>query len=58
LLLVVLAALMQVGDAYVFGMSGPDQFDCSGLTRFAWRTAGVDLVHYAVTQRQQSLEAL
>jgi hypothetical protein len=37
-------------------MSGPDQFDCSGLTRAAWRTAGVDLVHYAVTQREQSID--
>jgi cell wall-associated NlpC family hydrolase len=55
-LAVVLAALMQVGHPYVFGMSGPDQFDCSGLTQFAWRTVGVDLVHYAVTQRQQSLD--
>ena len=55
-LAVVFAALMQVGRPYVFGMSGPDQFDCSGLTRFAWRTVGVDLVHYAVTQRQQSLD--
>ncbi len=55
-LAVVFAALMHVGDPYVFGMSGPDQFDCSGLTRSAWRTVGVDLVHYAVTQRQQSLD--
>ena len=53
---VVLTALMQVGDPYVFAASGPDRFDCSGLTAYAWRTAGVDLVHYAVTQRQQSLD--
>jgi cell wall-associated NlpC family hydrolase len=51
---VVLAALMHVGDEYVFAAEGPDQFDCSGLTRFAWRSAGVDLVHYAITQRQQT----
>src|SRR5262249_5147020 len=35
----VLAALMHVGDPYVFATAGPDRFDCSGLTRFAWKTA-------------------
>jgi hypothetical protein len=50
----VLAALMHVGDPCVFARSGPGQFDCSGLTRFAWRTVGIDLVHYAVAQRQQT----
>jgi cell wall-associated NlpC family hydrolase len=54
---VVLAALMQVGKRYVFAAAGPDTFDCSGLTLFAWRSVGVGLVHYAVTQRQQSLDA-
>ena len=28
-------ALAQVGDAYVYGATGPDAFDCSGLTMFA-----------------------
>ncbi len=54
---VVLTALMQVGDPYVFAAAGPDRFDCSGLTQYAWRTAGVNLVHYAITQRQQTLDA-
>src|SRR5262249_30554208 len=45
----VYAALMHVGDPYVFATAGPDRFDCSGLTRFAWASAGIDLVHYAVT---------
>jgi peptidoglycan DL-endopeptidase CwlO len=54
---VVYTALMQVGDPYVFAAAGPDRFDCSGLTLYAWRTAGVSLVHYAITQRQQALDA-
>ena len=37
------AALAQVGDAYVYGASGPDAYDCSGLTSMAWAQAGVGL---------------
>ncbi|MGY1637866.1 C40 family peptidase [Geodermatophilus sp. SYSU D00742] len=36
-------ALAQVGDAYRYGATGPDAFDCSGLTTFAYRAAGVEL---------------
>ena len=28
-------ARLQVGKPYVFGKSGPDSFDCSGLTKRA-----------------------
>jgi cell wall-associated NlpC family hydrolase len=56
-LAVVFTALMHVGEAYVFAAAGPQTFDCSGLTLYAWRTAGVNLVHYAITQRQQTLDA-
>ena len=38
-------ALSQVGDAYVYGATGPDAFDCSGLTMMAWAQAGVSLPH-------------
>jgi cell wall-associated NlpC family hydrolase len=40
----------QIGKPYVYGGSGPDSFDCSGLTAFAWRAAGVYLSHSAYTQ--------
>ena len=40
----------QIGKPYVYGGSGPDSFDCSGLTAFAWRAAGVSLSHSAYTQ--------
>jgi cell wall-associated NlpC family hydrolase len=43
-------ALAQVGDAYVYGASGPDAFDCSGLTMMAWAQAGVSLPHSSSSQ--------
>ncbi|MEU2511431.1 C40 family peptidase [Streptomyces syringium] len=33
-------AFQQVGKPYVWGASGPDSFDCSGLTSQAWAHAG------------------
>ena len=43
-------ALAQVGDAYVWGASGPDAYDCSGLTMAAWAAAGVSLPHSSSAQ--------
>ncbi|MGC0338466.1 NlpC/P60 family protein [Streptomyces sp. SLBN-8D4] len=36
-------ARAQVGKPYVWGATGPDSYDCSGLTQAAWKAAGVDL---------------
>jgi cell wall-associated NlpC family hydrolase len=36
-------ARAHLGDAYVWGGTGPDGFDCSGLTSMAWRHAGVTI---------------
>ncbi len=36
-------ALAQVGKPYRWGANGPDAFDCSGLTSYAWRAAGVTI---------------
>jgi len=43
-------ALAQVGDAYVWAATGPDAFDCSGLTMMAWAQAGVSLPHSSSQQ--------
>ncbi len=50
------AALSQMGKPYSYGASGPDSYDCSGLTMWAWAQAGVSLPHnsgaqYAATTR-------
>ena len=47
---VIQAALSQVGDPYVWGGAGPDGFDCSGLTQFAYAAAGVSLPHSSRAQ--------
>jgi peptidoglycan DL-endopeptidase CwlO len=36
-------ALAQLGDPYSWGATGPDAWDCSGLTLKAWAQAGVSL---------------
>jgi peptidoglycan DL-endopeptidase CwlO len=36
-------ALAQLGDPYRWGATGPDSFDCSGLTSSAYAAAGVSL---------------
>jgi cell wall-associated NlpC family hydrolase len=44
-------ALAQRGDMYLYGATGPDRFDCSGLTQFAYKAAGVSIPR---TSRLQS----
>ncbi|MCF1600511.1 C40 family peptidase [Streptomyces muensis] len=36
-------ARSQIGKPYVWGATGPDSYDCSGLTQAAWKAAGVDI---------------
>jgi cell wall-associated NlpC family hydrolase len=43
-------ALAQQGKPYVFGTSGPDTFDCSGLMTAAYKKAGIDMPAYTFTQ--------
>jgi cell wall-associated NlpC family hydrolase len=43
-------ARAQLGKPYVYAGSGPDVFDCSGLTMYAWAAAGVSLPHNAEAQ--------
>jgi cell wall-associated NlpC family hydrolase len=44
------AALSKRGVPYVWGAKGPNRFDCSGLTQWAWAQAGVRLGGDTYTQ--------
>ena len=47
-------ACAQIGKPYVWGAVGPNSFDCSGLTQFAWKAAGKSLTHYTVAQLKET----
>ncbi|MCF2531235.1 C40 family peptidase [Yinghuangia soli] len=46
----VAAAAAQIGKPYVYGATGPSSFDCSGLTGYAWKQAGVTLPRTSQSQ--------
>ncbi len=56
------AARSAVGSPYVYGANGPSAFDCSGLTSWAYRQAGVEIPRTSQAQAsagtQVSLDAL
>ncbi|MET9831259.1 NlpC/P60 family protein [Streptomyces sp. NPDC006385] len=43
-------AYSKLGSPYVWGATGPDAFDCSGLTQAAYRSAGLSLPRTTYTQ--------
>ncbi len=45
------AGMTRVGDPYVWGATGPDQFDCSGLVQWAFHHVGINLPR---TSQQQA----
>jgi cell wall-associated NlpC family hydrolase len=47
-------ACAQIGKAYVWAANGPNNFDCSGLTQYAWAKAGVSLTHFTGAQWRET----
>ncbi|GHH13363.1 C40 family peptidase [Streptomyces lanatus] len=43
-------ARTKIGSPYVWGATGPDAFDCSGLTQAAYRSAGISLPRTTYSQ--------
>ena len=43
-------ALAQQGKPYVWAAAGPNSYDCSGLTKFAFAAAGISLPHSSSMQ--------
>ncbi len=48
-------AFAELGKPYVWGATGPNSFDCSGLTQFVWRQAGVSIPRVAADQYQWTI---
>ncbi|MFI6000149.1 NlpC/P60 family protein [Streptomyces sp. NPDC051366] len=44
------AAKTKLGSAYVSGATGPSAYDCSGLTQWAYKQAGVSITRTTYTQ--------
>lgn len=47
---VIAFAEAQLGKPYVYGATGPDSFDCSGLTQAAYASVGIDITRTTYTQ--------
>lgn len=45
------AALSRLGDPYVYGATGPNAFDCSGLVQWSYAQAGVSLPRTSYDQQ-------
>jgi cell wall-associated NlpC family hydrolase len=46
-------AKAKLGKPYVYGATGPNAFDCSGLTYAAWKSAGVTIPRTSQAQERQ-----
>ncbi|MEU7020997.1 NlpC/P60 family protein [Streptomyces sp. NPDC046203] len=50
------AAATQIGKPYVSGAEGPNSYDCSGLTQWSYRQAGVSLSRVTYTQQNDGVK--
>jgi peptidoglycan DL-endopeptidase CwlO len=50
----VMTGLAQWGKPYVFASGGPNAFDCSGFTTFAWRAGGATITSYSYAQKDET----
>ena len=49
---ILMAALSKIGrTTYVWGASGPDAYDCSGLVQYAYAAAGLKVPHSSASDR-------
>ncbi len=51
---IIQAARSKLGCSYVWGAAGPDTFDCSGLTQWCYKQAGISITHQSETQKNEA----
>lgn len=49
-------AKAQLGDPYVYGATGPNSFDCSGLTQYSYKKAGKSIAHQTNSQFKNTVD--
>ena len=49
-------AKKHLGKSYVWGATGPNTFDCSGLTQYVYKQFGIDITRTTYTQINQGKE--
>ena len=45
-------SIRRLGTGLFAGGAGPDSYDCSGLTQYAYRAAGIELPHSSRSQSE------
>jgi cell wall-associated NlpC family hydrolase len=49
------AGMTKMNAPYVWGAAGPDVFDCSGFTSWAYAQVGISLSHYSGAQYNETV---